>query len=103
MLRHRDDSKDYDFHMLLHLYGFSLLAQRTSRQDKSEELVGSWRSADKSQGLRFRFLPKTQDLGGGLSYKAMCRQFFCLPFPPEKDSEAVPPASSPALFRETSV
>lgn len=61
MLHHRDDSRVCDFHMLLHLYGFSLLAQRTGRQDWSEELEGSWRSADNRQGLDLGFYarPKT--------------------------------------------
>jgi len=38
MFHHRDDSRDSEFHMLLHLHGFSLLALRTGRWGWSEEL-----------------------------------------------------------------
>lgn len=61
MLHHKHDSRVCDFHMLLHLYEFSLLPQTTGRQDWSEELEGSWRSADnrKSLDLDFYQRPKT--------------------------------------------
>lgn len=55
MLHHRHDSRVCDFHMLLHLYGFSLLAERTGKRDWSEELEGSWRSANNRQGFDLGF------------------------------------------------
>lgn len=33
MLHHRDDSRTWDFYMLLYLYEYFLLARRTGRQD----------------------------------------------------------------------
>lgn len=55
VLHHRDDSRICDFYMLLHLYGFSFLAQRTGRQDWSEEPEGSWKSADNRQSSDLGF------------------------------------------------
>lgn len=114
MLYHRDDSRDRAFRMLLDLYGFSLLAQRTGRQDKSEELEGSWRSADNRQGLDLGFDPRprrgtsaTRPCAGNSSTSHFLQRKILRPsllFPPqhclEKPHSKVPARIDPGVPEE---